>query len=141
MEKYFLDTNIFLRVLIKEGNRVFKDCYQLLERVKTNQIKAATANIALAEIAWTLHSYYQFPKGEVVQAIKGILNLRGLRIIDSYEPFWAIEKFRQHNIKYIDALIASILIRQKSKWVIVSYDKDFDKIGVKRKEPEEIINL
>jgi len=138
MKKYFIDTNIFLRVLIKEDKKTFRSCYQLLQAVKTNKIKASTASIVIAEIAWTLRSYYKFPKTKVAQAIKGILNLRGLRIVDSYDSLWAIEKFSRYNVKYIDTLIASILEKQKSEWIVVSYDKDFDKLGIERKEPKQI---
>ena len=98
MKKYFIDTNIFLRVLIKEDKKTFRSCYQFLQAVKTNKVKASTASIVIAETAWTLRSYYKFPKTKVVQAIRGILSLRGLRIIDSYDSLWAIEKFSRYNV-------------------------------------------
>lgn len=140
MKKYFLDTNIFLRALIKENKTSFKDCCQLLKMIKLNQIKAVTASLILAEIVWTLSSYYQFPKKKVVRAIKGIINLRGLKIVDNYSPLISLDLFSQKKVKYIDTLIVSIEEIQTKKWAVVSYDKDFDKLRVTRKEPREIRN-
>lgn len=138
MKKYFIDTNIFMRTLIKENKTSFENCYQLLRMVKLGKIKALTASLILAEIVWTLSSYYQFPKENVIQAIKGIISLRGLKIIDNYNPPFSLNLFSQKKVKYIGALIASIEEIQTKKWIVVSYDKDFDKLGVTRKEPEEI---
>lgn len=68
--------------------------------------------MVLSEIAWTLLSYYKFSKPEVVKALRGIVNLRGLSIIDKFQF--------------------------SKNWIIVSYDHDFDKIDIKRMEPGQI---
>jgi predicted nucleic acid-binding protein len=51
----------------------------------------------------------------------------------------AIEFYKNYNIKFIDALIASNPKIFKKEITIISYDKDFDKINVLRKEPKEIL--
>lgn len=144
--KYFLDTNIFLRTLIKEDERAFSECLNLLEAVKEGKVKAATAHIILAEIAWTLSSYYDFPKAKVTQALEGIINLGGLQIIDGYQARVSLElykrsltSYKKKQVKYIDTLIASIKGIQDKKLTIVSYDKEFDRLQVLRKEPHEVI--
>ena len=136
--KYFIDTNIFLRILIKENKKAFSDCSAFLEKVKTNKIKAVTASLVLAEIAWTLSSYYKFPQKKVAQAVKSVVNLRNLKIIDGYDHLLALELFENSRVKFIDAYIASIQKIQLKKWTIVSYDKHFDKLGVKRIEPKKV---
>lgn len=141
MGKYFLDTNIFLRTLIREDEISFQECCRLLKAVKLNRIKAITANIVLAEIVWTLSSYYHFPKKEVVRAAKSIANLRGLKIIDDYDLSVALGIFESKNVRYIDCLIASIRKIQAKNWIIISYDQDFDKLNVLKKEPKEVLAL
>lgn len=47
--------------------------------------------------------------------------------------------FEQKPVKFIDALLASIKEIKEKKWKVVSYDRDFDKLGVVRIEPKEII--
>ena len=136
---YFIDSNIFLRVLIKEKNRIFKDCYQFLNLVRLNKIKAITSSLVLVEIDWVLEGFYNFGKMEAIKGLKSILKLRGLRIIDKINISLAIEIYEKCNIKFIDALIASNPQIYQKKILVVSYDKDFDKIGMIRKEPKELI--
>jgi predicted nucleic-acid-binding protein len=135
---YLIDTNVFLRTLVKENKNSFNHCYSFLKAVKTNKIKAVTASIVLAEIVWTLSSFYKLPKKQVVEAIRSIVNLRGLKIVDKYNHLLAINLYESKTVKYIDAVIASIDEIQAKKWTVVSYDDDFDKLGIVRKEPKQV---
>lgn len=133
--EYFIDSNIFLRTLIREDAKSFKECLAFLTKVKENKIKAYTSSLVLAEIVWTLISYYEFEKNKVVRAIESITNLRGLKLKDESDPRYAINLYTKHAVKFIDCLIASDKKVQKRKAVIISYDKDFDKLKVLRQEP------
>lgn len=137
--RFFVDTNIFLRTLIKEDKETYQDCYKFFEFVKLNKIKAVTSHVVLTEIAWTLSSYYGFSKKKVTQALKGIINLRGLAFADNYQALSALDMFERKSVKFIDALLASIKEIEEKKWKVVSYDRDFDKLDVIRTEPKEII--
>src|SRR3989344_6766914 len=127
MPKVFIDTNIFLRTLIKEDKESFKDCFQLLQNIKTNKLKGITSSVVLSETAWTLLSYYKFSKLEVVKALRSIVNLRGLSIVDKFQHEIAISLYEKNSIKFIDALIASNPDIFSKQWTVISYDHDFDK--------------
>lgn len=136
---YLIDTNIFLRVLIKENEASFQSGLKLLEGIKQKQWNAVMPGIVLSEIAWTLRSYYRFPKPQVVTAIQSVISLRGLTIVDDYNYHLALDLFQHHSVKYIDACIASLPVVQREQATIISYDDDFDKLGVERKEPDQIV--
>ncbi len=136
-KRFYLDTNIFVSLLIERDEKQ-DECKRLVEKIKANKIKAVTGNVVLAELIWVLKSFYGIKKIDVVEKIKGILRLRGLRVIDNYQLSKSVEIFEKKPVKYIDAMIASVEPIQEKKWVVVSFDKDFDKIGVLRKEPGEI---
>lgn len=136
---YFIDTNIFLRTLIKEDKKTFQDSCALLEAIKTNKIKGVTAGIVLTEVIWTLSSFHQLSKKESLRAVRSILNLRGLRVSDHYRHQDALAIYESHQVKYVDALIASIEEVGGQQWTVISYDRDFDKLDVTRKEPAEIL--
>jgi predicted nucleic-acid-binding protein len=135
---YLIDTNIFLRVLIKEDEMSFQSSLKLLEAIKHGQGNAVIPGIVLTEINWTLRSYYKFPKPQVVAAIQGILNLRGLMIVDNYNHQLALDLYQRHAVKYVDACIASLPAVQERQATIISFDHDFDKIGIARREPHQI---
>ena len=136
--RYFIDTNIFLRVLTKDNIRQFNSCFNFIQAVKENNIKAYTSTVVLTEVVFTLQSFYYFEKQEVMRALKSIINLKGLQIKDKHDHLRAVELYKKYSIKYIDALIASEDEIFDKKIIVVSYDRDFDKIPVLRKEPQEL---
>ena len=138
MKRYFVDTNVFIDIVMKRDEKRFRQCSRFFQKVKLNKIKAATGNVVLAELIWTLKSFYGIGKEEIARRIKSIIKLRGIKLVDNYDPLRAIDLYQSKSIKYIDALIASIRPIQEKKWTVVSFDKDFDRIAVNRKEPGKI---
>ena len=138
MKAYFVDTNIFLRALVCDDKRKFADVIAFLEGIKQGCFKAYTSSLVLAEVAWTLSSFYKLEKKDVVKSLDSILNLNGLAILDNVDNAYALFLYKKHNVKYIDCLIYSGLVNKDREWIIVSYDGDFDKLGGKREEPVDI---
>lgn len=136
---YIIDTNVFLRVLVKEDEASLTAGLRLLETIKQKKCTAYIPGIVLSEIVWTLHSYYEFPKPQVVQALESILNLRGITLVDDYNYPLALDLYQQHSVKYVDACIASLSVVQDKRAAIVSYDHDFDKLGIERREPDALM--
>lgn len=132
---YFIDSNIFIRFLVKEDNKTYNDCLNLLLLIKKGEIKAHISSLVYAEISWVLDSFYKFDKKEIVKAISGISTLSGLKVLDKTDIEAAIDIYSKLNVKFIDALIASNPLILQKKMKIISYDKDFDKIGAIRIEP------
>ncbi len=135
---YFVDTNIFIRILVKEDERSFHECFQFFQHVYSGKIKIITSSLVLAEVHWVLSSFYRFEKDKTIEALQNILNTR-VRVKDGSNVSFALEMFRNTNVKLTDAFIASHPLIEKRRATIVSYDKDFDKLGIPRKEPGEII--
>lgn len=136
--RYFIDTNIFLRVLTKDVKGVSQDCIEALEAIRRGKIEAFTSSLVLCEIGWTLSTYYDFPKKKIVKALKGVVSLKNLDIIDSFDPWTAIGLFEDQPIKLIDGFIASNLQIEEDV-TILSFDKDFDQLNTKRIEPKELL--
>jgi len=138
--KYFIDTNIFLRALIKDNKEKYDDILKLFEQIKNNEIKAFTSSFVLAEIVWTLSSFYKISKKDVIETLVSIKNLNGLEITEKSNTTKAIELYEQYNVKYIDCVIYTTLTNEKKQnGIVVSYDTDFDKLGAKRIEPKDLL--
>lgn len=136
--KYFIDSNIFLRVIIKDNPQKVKECENFFEKIRRGNIQAFTSNLILAEIAWTSLSFYKINREELVKILKGILDFKNLKIVDKFNSRLALEIYEKTSIKFIDALIASNPEIYQKKVAIVSYDRDFDKLKIKRIEPKKI---
>lgn len=137
--KYFIDTNIFIRVLHKENDKLFHECHSFLKSIKENKIEAYTGTVVLTEVVWTLSSFYKISKAKIIEGVHGIINISGLKVTDNYNQNLALTLFEKHSVKYIDALIASNEEIYTKKMTVISYDRDFDKLPVIRKEPKEIL--
>lgn len=137
--KFFLDTNIFLRPIVKDNLPAVKDCEVIFELLKGNKFKAFTSTLILAELVWTGISFYKISKAQMIDILKALLKLKGLKFIDKFNLLDAVSFYEANNIKFIDALISSIPWILGGKMKIISYDKDFDKFGDWRIEPKEIV--
>lgn len=137
--KYFLDSNIFLRPLVKDDAHKVKDCECLFEAVKQGKIKAFTSSLILAEISWVCASFYQLRKQIIVKALKTILEIKNLKVIDKVDCDLAVIIYNHHSVKFIDALIIANPLIFKKQAIVVSYDKDFDKLKVLRQEPNQVL--
>lgn len=134
----FIDTNIFLRVVVKDDRRKVADCETLIRSIIEGKIKAITSSLVLAELVWTCLSFYKISKFEVIKILRGVLSIKNLKIEDKFEPLSAIEYYTKYGVKFIDCLIASNPKAGSRKMKVISYDKDFDKLGVIRIEPDQI---
>lgn len=139
-ELYFIDTNIFLRTLVLENPQITRESAAVLMLIKNGAIKAYTNDLVIAEINWVLRQVYLTSKEQRIKSIKGIIKLKNLKIVTETDFLLGLNLYEQYNIKFIDALIATNRLIQKRQAIIVSYDKDFDKIkGIKRLEPKQIL--
>ncbi len=136
--KYFIDTNILLSLLIKNRGKQFKECMALRDFIDQRKIKVYTNPTVISEVVWVLSSHYGFPKQKTAQAVDAILGIKNLSLQDNTNIRKTMELFIENNAKFIDCLIASDKDLQDSRAKIISYDKDFDKLGVKRVEPSVI---
>lgn len=136
---YFIDTNIFLRIFVKIDNKKFQECLDFLNLIESGEIKAYTSSIVLAEAVWTLNSFYKFKKSEIIKSLKSILILKNLKFKDNLDFKKAIKFYSENNIKFTDCLIASDKNLSAKKTILISYDKDFDKLPIKRLEPKDIL--
>ena len=138
--RYFLDTNIFLRIVVKDDKKKAEDCAKLLEMARAGKIHVVTSHLVLAEFVWTCLSLYRLKKLEVVKLVSGIASIPHLSVIDVYDTLRALALYEKYSVKFIDALIASHSFFQEHGCSIISYDTDFDILGLTRLEPAHLLS-
>ncbi|GEM_PF-712017 len=141
-KKLFIDTNIFVRALTNDNKKLSVEAIDFLDFAnKTTNVKSYTSVVVLMEIGWVLSSFYGYNKSEIILALSSIEKMTGIKISNIEINFKkGIRYFKKHHIKLGDAMIVAGDIIQKEKAIIVSYDKDFDKIKeVVRMTPREVL--
>jgi len=135
----FIDTNIFLRVLVKENERMFSECKGILMLVSKGNVGAFTNTIVLTEIQFVLASIYKESREKIGAALESVCGIAALKIIDDSDARGALDMYGKTNVKFTDCLIASSKRLQSGTATILSYDRDFDKLGVRRVEPKQLL--
>jgi len=135
MKKQFCDTNIFLRYLTADDKAKYSKCRALFEKVVDGKITLFTSDLVIAEVIWTLQSYYKVPKDEVIEKVATILNTPNIKVENFTILAEALLLYSMKNIDFIDAYNSSYM-QNYAVDEIYSYDKDFDRIeSLTRIEP------
>lgn len=135
MERRFVDTNIFLRYLTADHPAKYRRCRALFQRATDGEVILATSGLVIAELIWTLQSFYRVSKLDIVEKVSIIVNMESLEIPEKDIITNALVLFGRKNIDYIDAYNA-VLMKRLGLGAIFSYDQDFDILeGLERLEP------
>lgn len=135
--KIFIDTNVFLRFLLADHKIQSPLAKKLFVDAKNGKIRLITHSLVIAEIIFTLDSFFELPKEEIIKKINIILLFNKLEIIENNILLQSITFYKQNNIDFIDAFIASYAL--KNKVDVCSFDHDFDKIKkINRIDPSSI---
>lgn len=134
----FVDTNIFIRILVPDDPARAQACRSLFEAIDEGRESAVTSATVIAEVAYVLRSRRQYglDTSEVTARLRPIISLPGLSLEDKRTFFRAFDVWDDHpNLDFEDVLTVAHMERLNLTEVY-SYDKDFDGIpGITRLEP------
>ncbi len=111
-ERVFADTNLFLRYLTNDVPAQADAVEQLLHRASAGEIVLVINSLVIAEIVWTLESYYGLARDSVRDKILAILNTPGLEAREGDLLLQAIFLYADKNVDFIDAFNAAWLLAQ-----------------------------
>ena len=75
MKKCFIDTNYFLRFLLKDDEKQFNIVYSLFQKGINGEIQLFTSVVVFFEIYWVLSSFYKKKKNKIIEFLRNILKL------------------------------------------------------------------
>jgi len=135
MSVRFVDTNVFLRFLTRDDPTKFERCRRLFEQAVTGSLTLQTSELVIAEIVWTLLSYYNLAKPVVIEKVGQILNTPNLAVTNQEVLIEALVLWSRHSCDFIDAYNAALMHRD-GLTELLSYDADFDLLPfTHRQEP------
>jgi uncharacterized protein len=108
-ERVFADTNLFLRYMTNDVPAQADAVEQLLQRASAGEIVLVINSLVIAEIVWTLESYYGLARDSVKDKILAILNTPGLEAAEGDLLLQAISWYADKNVDFINAFNAAWL--------------------------------
>ena len=128
MANTFVDTNVFLRYLTNDDPAKARRAEALFKLAVSGKVQLKTSLLVVAEMVWTLESFYRLRTEEIADKIGKILNTPNLKCEDSFLILQALDLYVTKNVDFIDAFHA-VWLKDAGSTRIVSYDrKHFQRI-------------
>jgi len=122
MASLFVDTNVFIRFLTNDDPAKAKRAEALFRNAVEGKVKLVTSLLVVAEIVWTLESFYKLDKSDIASKVERILNTPNLECAESSLILMALDLYVQQNIDFVDAFHAFYL-KEHALNRIVTYDR------------------
>jgi len=106
-ERIFADANLFLRYLTNDVPEQADAVEQLLRHAAAGGLVLVTNPLVMAEIVWTLETFYQLPRSDIKDKVLAILNTPGLDVADGELILQAMTWYTEKNVDFIDAYNAA----------------------------------
>ena len=111
-ERVFADTNVFLRYLTNDLPEQADAVEELLRQAAGGAVVLVTNNLVLAEIVWTLESYYRLSREDIREKVLAIINTPGIELPEKELALTAIICYTEEGVDYADAFNAAWLLSQ-----------------------------
>jgi predicted nucleic acid-binding protein len=122
MASLFVDTNVFLRFLTNDDPAKAKRAETLFRDAMRGKIRLATSLLVIAEIIWTLESFYKLDKADIAAKVEKILNTPNLDCPEAPLIFMALDLYVHENIDFVDAY-HGFYMREQGLTQILTYDR------------------
>lgn len=127
VELVFADTNLFLRYLTNDLPAQAEAVESYFQRAARGEINLATSGLVMAEIVWTLESFYKQPRKCIADLLLAILNTPGLDVVDRDLVSQAAIWFADKNVDFIDANNAAWMARTSVTTVCTFDQRQFER--------------
>ncbi len=133
-ESYLADTNVLVRFFTGDPPAQARKAQALVAAADAGEIELEIFPLILAEIVYTLESFYGMDRREVVEGLQRFIASRGVRAHERERVVDALERHARHNVHFADDYLAAAGAELDRR--VASFDRDFDKFkDVKRVEP------
>lgn len=102
MKKYFVDTNVFLRLIVDDGSNQHGIAEQIFIDAARNKFKLFTSAVVFFEIYWVLTSFYKKNKKEANRILEDVIKMNFIKISDKEVLDKAVLYFKGHNLELED---------------------------------------
>ena len=129
-----LDNNVLIRFLTHDKETKYKKLYSFFESLELGEMRIELKLIVLFQVIFVLKSFYRVPKEQIAAALTDLLKYKGITIKEKKIVQRALELWHEENVEIVDCYLIACLEKDTQN-VLYSYDRDFDKFKINRKEP------
>ena len=136
MAKAFVDTNVLLRLLLRDEEGQHVAAVKLLREARQRGVALHLLPVALLEVVWVLEKVYRYPRSRVREIVEAVLNTPELKVEKEAVFRKAVAAYEERAIKFADALMAHWGMEAGLGTVYTFDVKDFGRIaGLEVRKP------
>jgi len=129
-----LDTNVLIRFLTSDKTKKFRKVYSFFESLEHGDLRIELTLIVLFQVIFVLKSFYSVPRKDIAAGMMGILEYKGIIVKEKKIVRRMLELWHDSKSDIVDCYLIACLEGDKQN-ILYSYDRDFDKYKINRKEP------
>lgn len=136
MEKVIplLDTNVLIRFFTLDNAKTYKQLYNFFNSLEHGENHLELKLIVLFQTIFVLKSVYHVPKEQIADGILDLLKYKGIVIKEKKIILRMLRLWHEKNLDIVDCYLIACM-EKNPKNILYSYDRDFDKFNINRKEP------
>jgi predicted nucleic-acid-binding protein len=128
MDECFVDTNVFLRFLTNDDPEKARRVEGLFKKAIAGKAQLQVSLLVIAEIVWTLESFYKLEKADIAEKVGTILNTPNLKCPEADSILEALDLYVTKNMDFIDAYHAVMLKDLGVKGIFTYDQKHFGRV-------------
>ncbi len=133
--RQLVDTNVLVRFFTGKPPDQAQKTYSLIAAADRGETTLVVLPLVVAETVYTLQSFYKMKTHDIATQLMVFLQSRGIHVVEKVRILETLKRYRDHNVSFIDAYLATSSIEENIP--IASFDRDFDQFeGVLRIEPK-----
>jgi len=126
MKKYFLDSNIYLRFILKDDPGLSSKARQYFLDAKNKKSKLFLTSEALIEINYVLQKVYSVDKKEIIRHLSALVRAPYFEVVERSLLAKAVRLYEKTPIDFVDCLLFA---RAKSQGgEVLTFDQDFKRL-------------
>ena len=131
----FIDTNVLLRYLTRDDERMARASLDLLLSIESGQQSAIASPLVIFETVFTLQSFYRIDREQIRSLLAPIIALDGLQLDGKTVFLHALDIYVDVNVSFADSFNAAFMMARGIDEVY-TWDRGIDRIeGILRIEP------
>lgn len=127
MREIYIDANVFLRFVLWDPPELAEEAEKFFINSIEGRQKLLTSDLVIAEIVWTLESFYDKSKSQISEFVQGILSTPNLTVENADLVAAAVKIYEEKNVDFIDAYSYAYMKKHK-----ISVIKNFDRKHFRR---------
>ena len=123
----YVHANVLLRFFTQDPPEMAEQARAALEAAARGTQPLILLPLVLAEVIWTLQSYYRYQRQRIADTLLAFVGARGLVVRERDIVVDALGLYRDKNLDFVDAMLAATALRRGPRRVC-TFDRDFRRV-------------